>query len=199
MAPPSLVLFDLDGVLVDYDRGARTRHLARVAGCSEAHAWTVLFESGLEQRFDAGSVTTEGYLDELGHAIDVDSWTAARAAGVRLAPETVALLGAVAGRLDVAILTNNGHLLVERLPLIAPGLFPLLQGRVLCSAAVGHRKPEPMAYAIALERLGHPPAATLFLDDMQANVDGARRAGLHAELVASPASLRDVLARHGLP
>lgn len=199
---PALVLFDLDGVLVDYDRGARARHLAAAADCSEADVRQALFGSGLEARFDAGSVDTTDYLGELGaalsHAVDVALWTAARAAAVRVDDATPALLAQVATRCDIAVLTNNGQLLVEQLPAIAPGLFPLLEGRVLCSASLGHRKPSAQAFRGALERLGHRAIETLFLDDLQDNVDGARAAGLRAERVESPAHLRGALARHGL-
>jgi putative hydrolase of the HAD superfamily len=51
---------------------------------------------------------------------------------------------------------------------------------VVDSAFVGSRKPEPRIYQITLERLGTAPAATLFIDDVEVNCDGARRLGLHA-------------------
>ena len=200
LSAPSLVLFDLDGVLVDYDRSLRVRHLADATGAAEAAVWSALFESGLEARFDAGAIDTEAYLrtlgDALGHPINVPLWTAARAAAMRLLPETLDLVNDVAAHCELALLTNNGCLLVEQLPEVLPSLAGLFDGRALCSASLGCTKPDPAVYRLALERLGHPPGATLFLDDSIANVDGARRAGLRAEHVPSPAHLREVLARH---
>ena len=56
---------------------------------------------------------------------------------------------------------------------------------VVDSSDVGVRKPDPAIFAVALERLGGvAPSAAVFLDDAPGNVDGARRAGLHAILVA---------------
>jgi len=50
---------------------------------------------------------------------------------------------------------------------------------VVDSAFVGTRKPEPEIYAITLERLGLPAAACAFVDDLEINVQAARRAGMH--------------------
>jgi putative hydrolase of the HAD superfamily len=49
---------------------------------------------------------------------------------------------------------------------------------VVDSAFVGTRKPEPEIYAITLERLGLPAEACIFLDDLEVNVEAARKAGM---------------------
>jgi putative hydrolase of the HAD superfamily len=51
---------------------------------------------------------------------------------------------------------------------------------VVDSAFVGARKPEPRIYELTLERLGAAPEATVFVDDIEANCDAARRLGLTA-------------------
>ena len=51
---------------------------------------------------------------------------------------------------------------------------------VVDSAFVGSRKPEPRIYQIALEQLGAAPEATLFIDDVEVNCEGARQLGMHA-------------------
>lgn len=51
---------------------------------------------------------------------------------------------------------------------------------VVDSAFVGSRKPEPRIYEITLQRLGVSPEATLFIDDIDVNCDGARELGMHA-------------------
>jgi putative hydrolase of the HAD superfamily len=58
---------------------------------------------------------------------------------------------------------------------------------VVDSSEVGMRKPNPAIFHHALEALGGVlPEQAVFLDDTQGNVDGARRAGLHAILVDDP-------------
>jgi putative hydrolase of the HAD superfamily len=51
---------------------------------------------------------------------------------------------------------------------------------VVDSAFVGSRKPEPRIYEITLERLGASPGATVFIDDVEVNCDGARQLGITA-------------------
>jgi putative hydrolase of the HAD superfamily len=51
---------------------------------------------------------------------------------------------------------------------------------VVDSAFVGSRKPEPRIYEITLERLGASPEATLFIDDVEVNCEGARQIGMRA-------------------
>jgi putative hydrolase of the HAD superfamily len=51
---------------------------------------------------------------------------------------------------------------------------------IVYSHEVGHLKPEAAAYGIVCERLGVVPGEVLFLDDAQANVDGARAVGMTA-------------------
>jgi putative hydrolase of the HAD superfamily len=51
---------------------------------------------------------------------------------------------------------------------------------VVDSAFVGSRKPEPRIYEITLERLGTSPQATVFIDDIEVNCEGAQQLGMHA-------------------
>jgi putative hydrolase of the HAD superfamily len=198
-----LLLLDFDGVLARYERARRCAHLAAGAGCAPARVMEVLFASGLETAYDSGVLSTGDYLRRLGEGlgvrIDEDAWTAARVAACQAEPRILGMVAAVAERLPVAVLTNNGPLMARAIPRIVPGLFPMLDGRVLCSGMLGGRKPEAAVYRQALEHLGARAAATLFVDDLFVNVQGARRAGLHAETVRDARSMRRVLSRYGLP
>ena len=68
-------------------------------------------------------------------------------------------------------------------------------GPLLDAASLGARKPEPAAYAAALDRLGVAPGEVVFVDDLEENVHGAEAAGLRGVLfdIADPAgSIRRV-------
>ncbi|WP_349655943.1 HAD-IA family hydrolase [Xanthomonas sp. 10-10] len=201
-APPSLLLLDFDGVLASYSRPRRLAALASAAACPPQRVQQVLFEQGLERAYDAGALDTQAYLtqlsDGLGHPIDCATWIAARVAACRADPAVVAQVLAVSTTAAVAVLTNNGPLMTEAIARIVPALFPLLQGRVLCSGALGGRKPQQEVYQRALAQLDADPARTLFVDDLFVNVRGARAAGLHADTVRDARALRRVLKRYGL-
>ncbi|MCS3808117.1 HAD-IA family hydrolase [Xanthomonas sp. 4461] len=201
-APPSLLLLDFDGVLASYSRPRRLAALASAAACPPQRVQQVLFEQGLERAYDAGALDTQAYLtqlsDGLGHPIDCATWIAARVAACRADPAVVAQVLAVSTTAAVAVLTNNGPLMTEAIARIVPALFPLLQGRVLCSGALGGRKPQQEVYQRALAQLDADPARTLFVDDLFVNVRGARAAGLQADTVRDARALRRVLKRYGL-
>ena len=70
---------------------------------------------------------------------------------------------------------------------------------VLTSFQLGTRKPEPVIYQGAVERLGIPAPALLFVDDRLDNVEAARQAGWQAEQSDnSPQRLREILLDYSL-
>lgn len=78
-----------------------------------------------------------------------------------------------------AVVTNN----IREASAGWRALFPVdeLFDVVVDSSDVGVRKPNPAIFTIALDRLGGlAPEEAVFLDDAPGNVEGARRAGLHA-------------------
>lgn len=204
MIPPPLrlVLFDFDGVLARYSHAARLGDLARVAGCTPARVAAVLFESGLERAYDSGALDTGTYLQRLGDGldcrIDAAAWIAARIAGTRADAAVLELVASVATRAQVGVLTNNGALMLDAIPRIVAPLFPMLDGRVLCSGVLGARKPDRAIFEHALAHFDVRAQDTLFVDDLFVNVQGARAAGLHADTAVDARSLRPVLRRYGL-
>ncbi len=69
---------------------------------------------------------------------------------------------------------------------------------IVVSGDEGVIKPDPRIYAIACARAGLAPSDFLFIDDSQANVDGARAVGMDAHLFDDPAALRPALQARGL-
>nr|WP_221301475.1 HAD-IA family hydrolase [Pseudoxanthomonas broegbernensis] len=195
-------MFDFDGVLARYRRERRIAHLAAHAGAGFARVREVLFESGLEARYDAGQVDTGDYLRALGEGIgapvDETAWLAARLAGTDPDPRALARVAALDPALALGVLTNNGVLMARAIPQAVGSLYPRLEGRVLCSGRLGLRKPDPRVFRRALDRLGWDAASTLFVDDLFVNVQGARKAGLQADSVADARALGRVLKRYGL-
>lgn len=197
------VLFDLDGVLADYDRNTRVDVLGRALGRRADTVHAAIYASGIEDAADAGQLDTPAYLSALGRALDctvgADAWVEARRAATRPRPAVLELARELHGNgVTVALLSNNGTLMAERWPAIVPPLFPLFEGRAFCSAGLGAAKPSPVAYLRCLEALGAPPVATLFVDDNVANIAGARAAGLAGHRFVDLAQLRQALEQHGL-
>jgi putative hydrolase of the HAD superfamily len=195
-----LLLLDVDGVLVHYQRAQRVLYLAQALDVVPETVQAALYDSGLEAAHDNGTLDGPAYLAQLGErlgtTVDVAAWTAARRAASH--PQAAVLQRLQALQLPMAVLTNNGALMQQALPTLLPELFPALQDRVFCSADFGLRKPAPEVFLRTLEVLGVAPARTLFVDDLFANVRGARAAGLHAETVRDGRGLGKVLKRYAV-
>ena len=195
-----LLLLDVDGVLVHYQRAQRVLHLAQALDVAPETVQAALYDSGLEAAHDNGTLDGPAYLaqlsKQLGRTVDVHTWTAARRAASH--PQAAVLQRLQALQLPMAVLTNNGALMQQALPTLLPELFPALQDRVFCSADFGLRKPAPEVFLRTLDVLGVAPARTLFVDDLFANVRGARAAGLHAETVRDGRGLGKVLKRYAV-
>lgn len=193
-----LLLLDVDGVLVHYQRAQRVLHLAQALAVPAEAVQVALYDSGLEAAHDSGALDAASYLErlgeQLGRRVDAQTWMAARQAASH--PQAAVLQRLQTLQLPLAVLTNNGALLAQALPTLLPELFPALQGRVFCSADFGLRKPAPAVFLRTLEVLGVAPAHTLFIDDLFTNVRGARLAGLHAETVRDGRGLGKVLKRY---
>lgn len=190
----ALVLFDLDHVLSDYDHHARLAVLAERSGSDANAVGAALFGSGLEDESDRGDWSPQGYAEELsrrlGARIALDDLVAARAASMRARTDSLRLAHAAAQTARIAILTNNGLYMRDRMHEICPALLPLFAGRMRFAAEFGRVKPDPEVYLHCLRTLDAEPAATLFVDDKAENVIGARRAGLHAVQFTDAAQLQ---------
>jgi putative hydrolase of the HAD superfamily len=99
---------------------------------------------------------------------------------MRTRTEMIAIVAELKPRFELALLTNNGALLRESLPLLVPEVCALIDRRLHASCDFGARKPDPAVFTRLVARYGVPPARALFIDDHAEYVEGARRAGLAA-------------------
>lgn len=146
----------------------------------------------LWQRMERGEISERDYwanrASEVGSLVGQSGWTpldffnAIRGSDPNIAVRPSARLTIRAARaagLRVGILSNElelfwGRPFMDRLELLAD-IDILVDG-----THTGILKPDPRAYQLALDELGVPASRTLFVDDQQRNIDGARRVGLAA-------------------
>jgi putative hydrolase of the HAD superfamily len=98
---------------------------------------------------------------------------------LREKPETVRLVRALRQRgYDIYCLSNMPGPFYEHLRQ-RHTFWDVFRG-VVVSGEIQLMKPEPEIYLHLLERFGLQPAQSVFIDDLQVNVDAAKGVGLHA-------------------
>ena len=121
---------------------------------------------------DLGQALAPGLAERLGK-IDFDSWSAPN-------PETFAWARELkAAGYRIGILTNMPTDFLPWFDRCAAGFRALADAEVV-SGQERMVKPNPAIYALMAGRMALPPAALLFFDDTQANVDAARACGWNA-------------------
>ncbi len=195
------LLLDLAGVLCRFDSAARLERLAAVSGLETAEVRERLYGSGIVDRCDRGELDAADFRgvlrDQLG--LDCDNLELARLWASAFTPDdqVLAIVDSVAAGVSRTLLTNNDALLRDSLPQV----LPTVHARIaisLFAATIRATKPSATAYAAALTVLGAAPADVLFVDDSEANVDGAQRMGIPTIHFTSAESLHAELADAGL-
>lgn len=197
-----LVLFDIDNVLCDYDRGKRVAHLAALAGSTDAFVHQAIWDSGFELLGDSGALDAVDYLrgfgERIGYPLSLDEWVEARRCSMRADCAMLEIVAALRGTVDIAVLTNNTTLVADHIAALLPELPPLFGSRIYASARFKTAKPDPRCFRLCLSELDVKPESVLFVDDLMANVAGAREAGLFAHHHTSVEAFRRALSEHGL-
>ncbi|QOZ72517.1 HAD family hydrolase [Bradyrhizobium arachidis] len=197
-----LVLFDMDNVLCDYDRTKRVACLAALAGTSSESVHEAIWDSGFEALGDSGALDATDYLrgfgERMGYPLSLEEWVEARRRSMQADHAMLEIVRRLRDTVDIAVLTNNTTLVADHIDTLLPELRPLFGSRIYTSAQFGAAKPDPRCYRLCLSELKLEPEAVLFVDDLPANVAGAREAGLFAHHHTSVEAFRQLLSEYGL-
>jgi 2-haloacid dehalogenase len=198
VADRNVVIFDLGGVLIDWD----PRHLYRKLFPGDAAAMEHFLATVCTAEWNRAQDAGRGCID------------AARFLKDRH-PEQAELIDAFYGRFDemmagpiagsVEILAELHHRGVPLYGLsnFSAETYPLAARRfdfigflqhVVVSGEVKALKPDPQIYHILFERCAIDPHRAVFIDDTAANVEAARQLGLHGIRFSGPDALRRELA-----
>jgi len=188
------LLFDLGGVLIDWDPrylyrplfqgddAAMERFLAEVC----PPEWNRQMDAG--RPFDDAIAERQHLYPQHAHLIGLWKIGWSQMLGEQI-HETVAVVDALRKRgRRLYALTNWS---AETFP-VARDRFDFLQWfeDIVVSGEVNLAKPDPRIFELTLERCGLTPESTLFVDDMRPNVEVARGLGLHALHFENPRKLR---------
>ena len=183
------VYFDLGNVLVAFDHEIACRNVADLVGVSIPDARRVLFESGLQDRYERGQVTSPSYASIVRENFDLDEEKLPTedlliAISDMFTPidsmvEVVETARKRTGRIGVLSNTCHSHWLW-----VMRQTWPVSQMDYdvkILSCEVMSMKPDAEIYEAAEKAAHVRPDRILFLDDKPENVAMARKRGWKAE------------------
>jgi epoxide hydrolase-like predicted phosphatase len=193
------VVFDVGGVLErSVDPGWLAAKWQRLLGLDEIRFRSALRGVDPDRLIETGGLAEDEYLRRYADALGL---TREQAAEWRrdmwdwycgeLDIELTSYLAGLRPRLRTGILSNSAD--GARREEQARYGFEDLVDTIVYSHEIGVAKPDPRAYTLACQRLSVEPTETVFLDDTEAAVAGARAVGMHAVLhVDTATSITDI-------
>ncbi len=183
------ILFDIGGVLIELDPGRCIEAFQTILGFQRiTKILDPCHQKGIYGDMEAGIVSVDEFRRHIlaesrpgcGPA-DVDAAMAALLVGMR--PDTVQTVKRLAGKYPLYLLSNNNPISMARTYEIMRenGIEHTTTFREeFISWEMKMLKPTREFYEEAVRRVGLPAEEILFIDDNQANVDGARSVGIEA-------------------
>jgi FMN phosphatase YigB (HAD superfamily) len=171
-------IFDIGNVLVRFEAGKAERTLAKLGVQQPDFAALAL----LGRRYESGEVDRVEFLaalrEVLGGGLSDDVLSTAWQEIFEPNEPMWELVEKLHGRYPLYLLSNTNCLHHEYLVREYPVFGKFADG--VFSYRAGMMKPERGIFELAIRQFGVNPAATVYLDDLPANVEAARGVGLRA-------------------
>lgn len=195
------LLFDLGKVCLQFDHERMVRQLAGVVQASPPDVRTFLIESDLFAGVERGDVSEPALWQRVRETFESAATDEELADAAGDIFSKMPGMGALLSQLGEAGLprvlvsnTNPFHIRWIRRQFSVLSHFDSL----VLSYEVNASKPEPRFYEAAADRAGCPASSCVFVDDLPANVEGARRAGMDGVLFLSVEQLAAELRSRGV-
>lgn len=201
MTKPSIVVFDLGKVLVDFDYSIAARKISEHSSKSPVEVKHHLDHSPLLHRYETGLMTRQEFYEDVRQATGfrgpLEQFSGMFADIFWEIPLMIEIQATLRRKgIPTYIFSNTNDLAVEHIRRNFP-FFSNFDGYIL-SYEVGAMKPDGKIYE-ALERMaGKRGGEILYLDDRQENVDAGAARGWQVILQTDPDKSRAAIERLGL-
>lgn len=175
------IIFDFGNVIGFFDHRRATRRLQRETGLPEAHWHRLMMDAALEDEYESGRVDSAGFLRRVRECcgMQVPEALLAEAYGdIFWANDDVcALVPKLKGRYRLLLGSNTTDLHARQFRRQFADTLGHLDGIVL-SFEIGARKPKAAFFEHCRQLAGCAAEECVFIDDLPANIEGARACGL---------------------
>ncbi len=197
----SVIIFDLGNVIVDLSHyeiaAALAEKSTQVQFKNPYNILLDVFNSKVPftQAFDKGKQSTEEFFKEARNRysldISLDEFSQRWNTSFRENTQVTTLMEKLLSNYRLFLMSNTNPLHYAYLKKSVPILSKLEQ--TILSYEVGHVKPSPSIFEVALKKSRVPPEQILFIDDSKENIHGAEKFGIQGIVYESPESLKESL------
>jgi putative hydrolase of the HAD superfamily len=195
------IVFDFGNVLGLFDRRKAAEQLRAYGGASTEAILLHLAADPLEVEFEAGKLPAAAYVrlmcGKFGLACGDEEFGLAYADMFTPNEDVCRLVPGLAQGHRLLLLSNTNELHSRHFRRQFAEVLSPFAGLVL-SHEVGLRKPDPGVYRHCEQLAGAPPEQCLLIDDLRANLEGARGRGWATLLYRPGDDLQRQLAAHGV-
>ena len=198
----SVVVFDLGGVLIDWNPRYLYRKLFAGDDAAMEHFLANICTSSWNAQQDAGRSFAEGCaslrLEHPGHAELIDAW---------FQRHEEMLAGPISGTVGILAELRERGVALYALSNWSAETFPTAWKRfeflqwfqgILLSGTVRLIKPDPRIFKLFFETFSINPAHSVYIDDLGRNAEIATTLGMHGIVFSDPTALRTELVKVGL-
>ena len=176
------IIWDIGGVLERTEDPSPRNAIADHLGISVNALSDLIFGNTTEFRVQLGQISREEHFADvqtelgLSSRTDLDGILEQFFSGDQLDMDLVNQIRELKTNFTTAVLSNYSSILREQIT--STWEIGDAFDHLIISSEVGHKKPDPEIYKIALETIGCQPDEAVFIDDFIENIHGAEKLGI---------------------
>ena len=192
------IIFDLGGVLIDIDYSMTEHAFADLGASANQLLYSQAMQSDLFDAFETGRISSQQFINKIKDFLParvtpnevVSAWNAMI---LHFQPQKLDLLESLSRHTPLYLLSNTNDIHMEKVRrrLAVHTNRPLEHyfQKVYLSQEIGRRKPDSETFSFGCADAGILPERTLFIDDSEQHIRGAKHIGLQTVLFPQNQSL----------
>ncbi len=182
------IIFDLGGVILDIDYNLTRVAFEKLGVLHFNEMYSLATADKLFKNLEIGTISEEYFYQEFNNCTGLNltadeirvAWNAML---LSFREESLKFLSSVGTRYRIFLLSNTNFIHLNSFKKIfhqqkREKLFEEYFEQAFYSCEIGWRKPDTECYNWVIKKLNIDPNRTLFIDDSQFNIEGAKKAGL---------------------